>query len=68
MELGLGVLRLAPEHFWSMTPGELIAAIDGYAISRGGKPRKKKSDWDGVKALIAEHSAPTKSIRKRKRS
>ncbi len=26
MAFGLGVLRLPPEHFWTMTPAELAAA------------------------------------------
>lgn len=29
MATGLGLLRLAPSHFWSMTPRELAAAIRG---------------------------------------
>jgi uncharacterized phage protein (TIGR02216 family) len=29
MATGLGLLRLAPNHFWSMTPRELAAAIRG---------------------------------------
>ena len=29
MATGLGLLRLAPAHFWSMTPHELAAAIRG---------------------------------------
>ena len=29
MALGLGVLRLSPAHFWSMTPREIAAALDG---------------------------------------
>ena len=29
MGLGLGVLRLAPDAFWSMTPRELAAALRG---------------------------------------
>ena len=27
MQFGLGVLRLAPGHFWAMTPRELAAAM-----------------------------------------
>jgi uncharacterized phage protein (TIGR02216 family) len=34
---GLGVLRLAPEQFWSMTPRELAYAIEA-ATGRGGAP------------------------------
>ncbi len=29
MALGFGVLRLSPAHFWSMTPREIAAALDG---------------------------------------
>jgi uncharacterized phage protein (TIGR02216 family) len=29
MALGLGVLRLPPDHFWSMTLREMTAAIQG---------------------------------------
>ena len=29
MAFGLGVLRLAPAHFWAMTPRELDAAVRG---------------------------------------
>lgn len=29
MAFGLGVLRLSPEQFWSMTPREIAAALDG---------------------------------------
>ena len=29
MATGLGLLRLAPAHFWSLTPRELAAAIRG---------------------------------------
>jgi uncharacterized phage protein (TIGR02216 family) len=29
MAAGLGLLRLPPAHFWSMTPKELAAALHG---------------------------------------
>ncbi|MFK7945446.1 MAG: rcc01693 family protein [Paracoccaceae bacterium] len=29
MRLGLGVLRLSPDTFWTMTPIELLAALQG---------------------------------------
>jgi uncharacterized phage protein (TIGR02216 family) len=32
MRLGLGALRLAPEAFWSMTPGELRLALEGAGL------------------------------------
>lgn len=31
LAFGLGVLRLSPEQFWSMTPRELAAAIRGFS-------------------------------------
>jgi uncharacterized phage protein (TIGR02216 family) len=34
---GLGVLRLAPEQFWTMTPRELACAIEA-VTGRGGAP------------------------------
>jgi uncharacterized phage protein (TIGR02216 family) len=35
MGFGLGVLRLAPDHFWRMTPRELARAIEA-VTGRGG--------------------------------
>ena len=32
MRLGLGVLRLPPDAFWSMTPGELRRALEGAGV------------------------------------
>lgn len=32
MAVGLGVLRLPPAHFWSMTPRELAAAADALGL------------------------------------
>lgn len=32
MRLGLGALRLPPEVFWAMTPGELMLALEGAGI------------------------------------
>jgi uncharacterized phage protein (TIGR02216 family) len=34
---GLGILRLAPEQFWNMTPRELAYAIEAVS-GRGGAP------------------------------
>lgn len=39
MAIGLGVLRLSPGAFWSMTPAELAAAIEGLS----GGPRRSGS-------------------------
>jgi len=35
---GLGVLRLAPDAFWAMTPRELAAAADGVAGPAPARP------------------------------
>lgn len=32
MRLGLGTLRLAPDTFWAMTPGEFLAALEGAGL------------------------------------
>lgn len=32
MRLGLGVLRLPPDVFWAMTPGELRLALEGAGV------------------------------------
>lgn len=32
MELGLGVLGLAPRDFWGLTPAELRAALEGAGL------------------------------------
>ena len=37
MTFGLGVLKIAPEQFWRMTPRELAAAMHGSA-GRTGMP------------------------------
>jgi uncharacterized phage protein (TIGR02216 family) len=39
MAFGLGVLRLSPEHFWSMTPREFAAAQYGATGRTGGSVR-----------------------------
>ena len=32
MRLGLGTLRMPPDAFWALTPGELLAALQGAGI------------------------------------
>ena len=36
MRLGLGVLRLPPDAFWSMTPGEFRRALEGAGVLPAG--------------------------------
>jgi uncharacterized phage protein (TIGR02216 family) len=48
MATGLGLLRLAPAHFWSMTPRELAATIRGaLGIATTGGPLTR-SDLTGM--------------------
>lgn len=44
MAFGLGVLRLAPEDFWSMTPRELQAAAEGVYGRAAGPPSRATLD------------------------
>lgn len=45
MGFGLGVLRLAPAAFWSMTPAEIAAAFDAVAGAPGaGMPTRTDLD------------------------
>ena len=40
MAFGLGVLRLGPRDFWSMTPRELFRAAEGF-YGRGAAPMNR---------------------------
>jgi uncharacterized phage protein (TIGR02216 family) len=40
MAFGFGVLRLSPHAFWSMTPRELAAAMDGAFGARRSAPSR----------------------------
>jgi uncharacterized phage protein (TIGR02216 family) len=51
MAAGLGVLRLSPAHFWSMTPRELAAALDGVS-GRSAPPPLDRRD---LEHLIARY-------------
>lgn len=44
MAFGLGVLRLAPSDFWSMTPRELQAAAEGVYGRADGPPSRTTLD------------------------
>lgn len=46
---GLGVLRLAPEQFWRMTPRELACAIEAVTGCRA------PLDRDGLAALMKRY-------------
>jgi uncharacterized phage protein (TIGR02216 family) len=41
MAFGLGVLGLAPDLFWQMTPAEFAAAVRGrHGVARSGPPAR----------------------------
>ncbi|MEZ5851829.1 MAG: phage tail assembly chaperone [Hyphomicrobiaceae bacterium] len=46
MAFGFGVLRLAPAHFWSLTPRELAHAVRGYLglSASGGSMTRRDLD------------------------
>lgn len=44
MAFGLGVLRLAPRDFWSMTPRELFCAVEGVFGRNAGPPTRAALD------------------------
>ncbi|MDJ0449053.1 rcc01693 family protein [Methylocystis sp. JR02] len=44
MAFGLGVLRLAPKDFWSMTPRELFHATEGVYGRAAGPPSRAMLD------------------------
>lgn len=44
MAFGLGVLRLSPPEFWSMTPRELHYAAEAVYGRRAGPPRRAELD------------------------
>jgi uncharacterized phage protein (TIGR02216 family) len=48
MALGLGLLRLPPARFWSMTPRELAAALRGHFGTSTHAPPLSRADLDGL--------------------
>lgn len=63
MEIGLGVLRLAPEAFWAMTVAELTAALDGWTESHGGQKTADKTEmYDELLDLAASVPEVTGNI------
>ena len=51
MELGLGVLRLAPRDFWAATPRELAAALGGTR-----RPSMAREDLEHLMQRFPDHS------------
>jgi uncharacterized phage protein (TIGR02216 family) len=48
MELGLGVLGLAPAVFWSLTPRELQAALRGKFGAASDEQAPSRSELDAL--------------------
>jgi uncharacterized phage protein (TIGR02216 family) len=47
LHFGLGLLRLAPANFWTMTPCELMA------LSGGSRPAATATDRNSLEAMMA---------------
>jgi uncharacterized phage protein (TIGR02216 family) len=57
MAAGLGLLRLPPAHFWSMTPRELAAALSGvFGTSAHAQPLTRSD------LTILMHRFPDRSM------
>ncbi|MDX2155143.1 MAG: phage tail assembly chaperone [Hyphomicrobiaceae bacterium] len=54
MAIGFGVLRLAPAHFWSMTPRELAAASRGISGIALGSPGLDRTRMDELMARFPD--------------
>ena len=52
---GLGVLRLAPEQFWRMTPRELAAAME--AVLGPGQPTLDRAAFAALRARFPDAAA-----------
>lgn len=46
IRLGMGALRLPPDQFWSMTPTELILALEGAGLRPIGGVGMKRGTLD----------------------
>jgi len=58
MRLGLGALRLPPDVFWAMTPGELRLALEGAGLlAPGSGPTwMDRRTLDGLMARFPDDS------------
>lgn len=62
MKIALGVLRWGPSEFWSATPHELMAGLEGYLESKGVKtPSQKKAEQDDYTSWAARVEAAEKA-------
>lgn len=58
MKIGFGVLKLAPEHFWSMTPREFAAALRGAFPAPEGGP--SRGDFEKLMVKFPDSSSDLK--------
>jgi uncharacterized phage protein (TIGR02216 family) len=54
MSLGLGALKLTPVVFWSMTPREFDAALEGHFGRRRGSGALLRTDLDALMAAFPD--------------
>ena len=54
MRLGLGLLRLPPDAFWSMTPGELRRALEGAGVMQAGGRAMERGRLDELMAAFPD--------------
>jgi len=58
MQIGLGVLELSPDDFWSMTFQEFTAAFDGWQEKNGAKPEQPPLEADDFRTLAETEMRP----------
>ena len=58
MRVGLGVLRLSPDSFWSMTPIELCYALQGAGILPVGDGGITRERLEALMAAYPDHAMP----------
>jgi uncharacterized phage protein (TIGR02216 family) len=59
MATGLGVLGLAPDVFWRMTPKELDAALRGRFGAGGTAPPLTRTEFDQLMQLFPDDGGET---------
>jgi uncharacterized phage protein (TIGR02216 family) len=58
MAAGLGLLRLSPAVFWSMTPKELTAALNGLLGPAASTTTFARADLTSLMSRFPDASAP----------
>ena len=55
MEIGLGVLSMSPEEFWSLTMSEFNAKLSGFKEFHGIKEQEQPIEVEDIEAMMAEY-------------